>query len=91
MAKSVRIWMTDNEQIALDKGMSPVEFLIDTFRDESLGRDIRMEAAKALLPYSAKRAPQAVELSGPNGSDISFREQSAIRSKLAKMLGVEEA
>lgn len=85
-----RKWMSENEQIEMDKGITPVEFLITTFRDDALGMDIRMEAAKSLLPYTAKRAPQAVEVSGPNGGDVTFREKSAIRSKLASMLGIEE-
>jgi hypothetical protein len=84
-----RFWLSEKEQEALDNGLSPIEFMIDTFRDEALAHDIRMDAAKVLLPFVTKRAPQAVEVSGPGGSDISFREQSAIRSKLEKMLGIE--
>lgn len=85
-----RFWMTEREQDLLDQGVSPVEFLINTFRDETMGAEVRMDAAKSLMPYVARRAPQAVELSGPNGDDITFREKSAIRSKLANLLGVED-
>lgn len=85
-----RDWLSDKEIAALDKGLSPIEFLTDTFRDAALGFDIRMEAAKALLPYTARRAPQAVELTGANGGSINFQEKSAIRSKLANLLGIDQ-
>jgi hypothetical protein len=49
-----------------------------------------MDAAQALLPYISKRAPQAVEISGPEGAPIDMRETHIVRSKLAGMLGVEE-
>lgn len=85
---SKRQWLTFAEEEELSKGISPVEFLISTFRDGTLALDIRMEAAKSLLPYVNKRAPQAVEITGAEGGPLDFRETSAIKSKLASMLGV---
>lgn len=86
---STRNWLTAGEAEALADGLSPVEFLINTFRDEGISHPIRMEAAKSLLPYISKRAPQAIEVTGANGGPLDMRQTSVIRHKLADLLGVQ--
>ena len=55
--------------MALDAGVSPLEFMLGVMRDESLPTDARFEAAKASAPYVHPRL-NAVEHSGVDGGPL---------------------
>jgi hypothetical protein len=48
----------------------PVEWLIDLMHNQRRPFRFRVEAAKALLPYTARKLPEAHEISGPNGGPV---------------------
>lgn len=87
-AANAKFWLDEREQKMLDDGTTPFEYLLSLMRDEFQPPEIRFKAATALLPYAQRRAPQAMELSGPDGDAISLREGSAARSKLAALVGL---
>ena len=48
----------------------PLIFLLETACDLEVPLDVRMDAAKATLPYVAKRAPTQIEHTGEGGDPI---------------------
>jgi hypothetical protein len=62
---------------ALAGGMTPLQFLLATMRDESRPIERRLAAATAAAPYSHARLT-AVQHSGPNGAPIQVEQQAAV-------------
>jgi len=61
-------------QAAAEGGLMPLEFMLSVLRDETAGREDRMDAAKAAAPYvHAKLA--SVELSGKLDVTSQTKEQ----------------
>lgn len=58
---------------ALADGISPLDYMLKQLRDDKLGRDVRMDAAKAAAPYVHARLA-AVEHSG----DVTLRHEDAL-------------
>ena len=51
-------------------GKTPLEFLLETMRDESQELFIRLDCGKAAAPYLHSRKAQQVEVSGKDGGPI---------------------
>ena len=52
--------------------LKPLEFMLDVMRDESLPLDIRVEAAKAALPYCHPKLASIQD----SGTDIISQEEA---------------
>ena len=44
-------------KLALAEGVTPLEYLLEVMRDESLAIELRLEAAKAAAPFCHRRQP----------------------------------
>lgn len=47
--------------MAKSKGKDPVEFMLDVMNDESQPLNIRLDASKAVAPYTNRKMPTAIE------------------------------
>jgi len=54
----------------LMRGKSPLQFLLETMRDETKELFIRLDCGKAAAPYLHSRKAQQVEVSGKDGGPI---------------------
>ncbi len=54
-----------DEMIAAS-GLSPLEYMLETMRDESLPKDTRLDAAKAAAPYVHPRLSAVTHSGDPN-------------------------
>lgn len=69
----------------IDKGISPLEYMLDTMRNPEAEAKERLEAARAAAPYIHPRLA-AIEHSGPNGGPI---EHEAIIGKMTPQQAAE--
>jgi len=53
-------------------GLTPLEYLISIYQDETADRHERMQAAKDALPYIHKKMPQETTLSGDKQNPVSL-------------------
>lgn len=57
---------------AMERGIMPLDFLLEIMRDGSQEARSRLDAAKAAAPYCHARL-SATEVSGPDGGPVSVR------------------
>jgi hypothetical protein len=57
----------------LMEGKTPLEFLLETMRDETKELFIRLDCSKAAAPYVHSRKAQQLEVSGKEGGPISLK------------------
>lgn len=68
--RGVRAKKTAERLAAIEaSGLTPLDFLLQTMRDEKLERMVRMDAAKSAAPYVHPKLAN-VELTGKNGGAI---------------------
>jgi hypothetical protein len=70
--RKVGLLTTKTREIAnilMEKGETPLEFMMKLMRDDKQNSAVRFEAAKAAAPYMHPKLA-AVEHSGPDGKDL---------------------
>lgn len=68
-------------QILEDHGADPVEMLAKTMKDEQVPRDLRVDCAKALLPYVYPKL-SAVEVTGRDGGAVQVEHDHELCMRL---------
>lgn len=73
---------------AFERGMTPLEFMLDVMRDTRQEMSLRMDAAKASASYMHPRLA-AVEVTGKDGGPIETKDVSDLEraQALALLLG----
>jgi hypothetical protein len=69
----------------IDKGISPLEYMLDVMRDETRETEERLEAAKASAPYIHPRL-SAIQHTGKDGDPIQVEEVSTTTEELKNRL-----
>ncbi len=71
--------------------ISPLEFLVAVYMNDSVDTKLRVDAAKTATAYFHKKLPVAIEHTGKDGRDLQIiNVQQAARTKLLDFLDVVE-
>lgn len=70
-----------NEICDADGKLKPAEFLLKTMHDENTAENIRLECAKALLPYTDRKMPTEIEQTNMNAYEALSEDELLQRLK----------